>query len=284
MPAPLDLVGQRFGRLVVVALSDDRRGGRRWHCRCDCGVEKTIVTCALRNGHVNSCGCLRRERATTHGQTKARAGQATREYQTWQALIRRCVDPKNVEFARYGGRGITVCARWRASFDAFIADMGPRPSSRHSIDRRDNDHGYSCGKCGDCASRGEVANCRWATKPEQNRNSSLAVMIEYDGQRLCITDWAATIGITPQSLGARLKRGWPLERAMTEGGAPGARGERSALARLTASAVLEIRAASASGESPVALAARHGVTAANISLIANGRTWKHLLPADAEDR
>jgi hypothetical protein len=80
------------------------------------------------------------------------------EYMTWYNLIRRCCDPRSPDFARYGGRGIRVCERWRHDFMAFLSDMGPRPSPAHSIDRRDNDGGY------------EPANCRWATRSQQQRN------------------------------------------------------------------------------------------------------------------
>jgi hypothetical protein len=80
------------------------------------------------------------------------------EYMTWYNLIRRCSDPRSQDFGRYGGRGIRVCERWRHDFMAFLADMGPRPSPAHSIDRRDNDGGY------------EPANCRWATRSQQQRN------------------------------------------------------------------------------------------------------------------
>jgi hypothetical protein len=80
------------------------------------------------------------------------------EYMTWYNLIRRCCDPRSPDFARYGGRGIRVCERWRHDFMAFLADMGPRPSPAHSIDRSDNDGGY------------DPANCRWATRSQQRRN------------------------------------------------------------------------------------------------------------------
>jgi hypothetical protein len=172
MGAFQDLSGLRFGRLVVIAVSIFRYHGEGgnivWLCRCDCGTEKGISSNSLKTGSTKSCGCLRRaatkKRSTTHGQTKIRNGIPSYEYMIWQNMLRRCYDPTNRRYHRYGARGITVCARWRKSFAAFFADMGSRPPGMNgkralfSIDRIDNNRGYS------------KKNCRWTTNIEQCRN------------------------------------------------------------------------------------------------------------------
>jgi hypothetical protein len=116
----------------------------------------------------------------------------------------RCLNPVRESYANYGARGITVCEAWATSFEAFLADMGPRPGPGMSIDRIDNDRGY------------EPGNCRWATATEQAENRRSTKFIEFDGRRLSQAAWARELGITSQSLSARLKK-WGVVRALTEG-------------------------------------------------------------------
>jgi hypothetical protein len=152
----IDLTGERFGRLVVLALCSERSRWRKaiWLCRCDCGAECIVVGKELRSGRSRSCGCFRREvsrkRMTTHGHSR------TRVYRCWCAMLQRCFYPNGQAYSRYGGRGITVCERWR-NFVNFLADMGEPPRGK-SLDRIDNDKGYS------------PENCRWATHAQQNLN------------------------------------------------------------------------------------------------------------------
>jgi hypothetical protein len=112
----------------------------------------------------------------------------------WYHMIQRCHNPKHPRFGNYGGRGITVCDRWRASYEAFVADMGLPPEPGLTIDRRDNDRGYS------------PDNCRWATSTTQSRNKTTSRYLEHDGVRLTLTDWAPRLGLTVQGLHARLRR------------------------------------------------------------------------------
>lgn len=151
-----DLSGQRFGRLLALhSPARDRHHNRLWLCRCDCGTEKLVKSGALTGGNTASCGCLHREVMTPHGATVG--GKRSPEYLAWGHMRRRCQDPQHPQFRNYGGRGIAVCERWQ-EFQNFLADMGARPSPRHSLDRIDNDGSY------------EPGNCRWATKDVQQHN------------------------------------------------------------------------------------------------------------------
>jgi len=165
--------------------------------RCACGTCRTVSVYDLLSGKSRNCGCVRRRSvgliARTHG--KAR----TAEHVIWLAMIDRCRNPRNKNYPRYGGRGITVCDRWMESFAAFLSDMGKRPSRKHSIDRIDNDHGY------------EPGNCRWATVAEQHRNKSNTVRLTAGGVTRTMTEWAAVTGIPYSTLRNRRRCGWPDE-------------------------------------------------------------------------
>lgn len=152
MPKPRPIPkGSVFGRLTV--LRDRLPGEKKALCRCECGIEKEIAIDRL-GGKTRSCGCLRREVAAT---LKASHGMAdTKIYYIWADMVARCTRPTHARYVDYGGRGITVCEQWR-KFDGFYADMGDRPDGL-SLDRKDNNAGYSPG------------NCRWATPSEQMKN------------------------------------------------------------------------------------------------------------------
>lgn len=146
----LDLRGQRFGRLAVVARADDMGGKSAWWCRCDCGNDAVVRTNSLRQGCTLSCGCLNAEIVRRHGLSR------TSEYHIWLGLRARAADKVDKRHRPYYAH-VICCERWQ-SFAAFYADMGPRPSPKHSIDRIDGRMGYS------------PDNCRWATPFEQRHN------------------------------------------------------------------------------------------------------------------
>ena len=193
--------GQRFGRLTVISEAGRHRKEIAWECRCDCGTSGIVIASyALRNGDKLSCGCLRLEAVlaacTTHGQT------GSTEYKIWVGMKNRCFNPRVKGYANYGGRGITVCDRWNESFELFLLDVGPRPSPKHSIDRRDNNGNY------------EPGNAQWALPIEQANNSRHVHFVTVDGVTMSLTGWSRQTGVPAPCIRKRLKRGWPPGRAV----------------------------------------------------------------------
>lgn len=210
MPAFRDLKGERFGRLTVRRHAEEKTGKQhRWWVQCDCGApEKTVLGSHLTLGRVQSCGCLSRDRLrssnTTHGLTHR--GRHAPEYAIWCAMKARCSNPNRIGWKDYGGRGIRVCDRWSGpdGFANFLADMGPRPSKAHTLDRKNNDGPY------------DPDNCRWATRREQARNFRRNVRLTYKGETLTLVEWGERLQVSADAIGARLSRGWSPERALTE--------------------------------------------------------------------
>lgn len=189
-------IGQKFNRLTVLSFHHSDNVGH-WLCRCDCGGEAVVATAPLKSGETKSCGCLRRSQLKTHGKSK------TSEYGIWQGMLSRCYRQSDKAFKHYGGRGITVCKRWRESFLDFLADMGPRPSPELEVDRfPDNDGNY------------EPANCRWATRKQQCNNRRNNRIIEWQGRSMSLAQWADERGLLQITLADRLNRGWSLSRIM----------------------------------------------------------------------
>lgn len=147
-----------------------------------------------------SLSCAANERQTKHGH--AARGRQSPTYTTYQNMISRCHRPYSAKYAEYGALGITVCDRWRESFENFLADMGERPEGK-TIDRRDGSLGYS------------KENCRWATPKEQQSNISTNVNIEFHGKSQNIGAWAKELGLDASNLAWRLRNGWTIEQALT---------------------------------------------------------------------
>ena len=205
-PRLIDHSGQTFGRLSVIEpiqVTDEKTGVRRvvWKCKCSCGNIAHVRGPFLRRGHTISCGCFAkdaaRNRVLTHGM------RGTRVYSIWSGIISRCESMRNdPNHARYAGRGITMCDRWRSSFQHFYDDMGDPPSQLHSIDRRDNDKGYF------------PDNCRWATAKEQARNRRSNRPVTIDGRTLLIVEWSEVSGIHQGLIRSRLEDGWEPREAV----------------------------------------------------------------------
>jgi hypothetical protein len=195
-----DLTGRRFSRLVALGPVESRFDSVIWLCRCDCGSEHRVSARDLRTEHTRSCGCLQREivrtASVTHGQSR------TPTWKIWCDIRGRCNNKNN---PKYGGRGIAVCERWQR-FENFLADMGPKPSPQHSIERIDNNGDYSPG------------NCRWATLVEQANNKRSSRYVEAFGKRQTLAQWSRATGVSATTLRQRIvKLGWEPERAVSVG-------------------------------------------------------------------
>lgn len=169
---PIGAVSHRL--TVTEHLGPNRNGDFVVVCRCECGSVKRVNASNLRSENTKSCGCLHAEHVAkvslTHGHCAG--GKDSGEYNAWCHMQARCDNPKNPDFHNYGGRGITVCKKWRDSFQAFYEDMGPRPSPDHSIDRKNNHGNYT------------KQNCRWATRTEQARNKRTNTVNEAKVRRI----------------------------------------------------------------------------------------------------
>ena len=195
MPAFRDLTGQRFNRLTVL-----REGGRtgsgmrKWVCVCTCENLTIVVGAALASGHTKSCGCLNiesRRRANAHGM------YGTSTYHSWGNMKSRCDDTSNKSYGDYGARGIAYCKRW-SLFENFYEDMGTKPEGL-SLDRKNNNKGYSKG------------NCRWATRRQQNTNKRNNVVLTMEGKTLCMAEWAKKIKVPYGTLYYRHQQGLSTE-------------------------------------------------------------------------
>jgi len=181
--------GSKFGKLMVICDAGKIKNRSFVWVVCECGskVRKTR-TDRLTSGNAIGCGCTRG--GGTHNMSN------TVEYKTYHRIIVRCYDTKYKRYYDYGGRGITVCDRWLESFENFLEDMGYKPSKDHSIDRIDNDKGYS------------KDNCRWATIKDQSRNKRNTTYITCNGERKSIQDWADMLEIKHHTIYTRMCRGW----------------------------------------------------------------------------
>lgn len=182
----IDLVGKKFGRLIVLKQGPHSECGRfiRWYCRCDCGKRTLVYGGSLKCGNTNSCGCLG---AQSRGQSQRTHGEGyneTKEYKSWQSAKGRCYNPNNPKFPFYGGRGIRMSKAWLRDYSAFLRDMGRAPKGT-SIDRIDNNGNY------------EHGNCRWATPAQQSNNQSRNIIVNLpDGRVLTLAQFFQELGLS----------------------------------------------------------------------------------------
>lgn len=204
-------IGQRFGRLIALEELDLHKPPslRRWLCQCDCGNQSRPKAERLYTGQTVSCSCKGKSYFAEHKDVNSKHGQANRgkwtlEYTCWKAMRRRCRKVNDPQYKDYGGRGIVVCDRWNSSFENFFADMGLKPSSKHSIERI-NTNGHYCPE-----------NCVWATQKQQGRNTRRNRLLTFNDQTFCVSEWAERLNIKRSLIEKRLKLKWPVERILTE--------------------------------------------------------------------
>ena len=184
----------RFGKLCVLHEVEKAGSQRKFLCRCDCGSEKAIYGQHLKRGNSRSCGCEIVVGRPTHGKFYEPG------YARWNAMMSRCYHPNNKHYSDYGGRGITVCERWR-NVTNFLADMGNPPKGL-SLDRIDYHGNY------------EPSNCRWADDLTQASNRRSVRKIKYNGREITLKEASALKGVPVSVLRKRLRRDWPVEKAI----------------------------------------------------------------------
>ena len=189
-----DITGRRYGRLTVVAKGPSRLGQTSWDCQCDCGQTVNVIKHSLVRGATQSCGCFMKERSraeivlrsTTHGK------RHSAEYSVWTGMKRRCNNPNDPAFAGYGAIGVKVTF---SSFEAFLQEVGRRPSPVHQIDRIDPNGDYSPG------------NVRWATTSQQARNKRNTRFVEIYGQQYSLADACDAFGVSYKRTWRRIVKG-----------------------------------------------------------------------------
>jgi len=202
----INLIGKRFGRLVVIKrVENDIYNKIRYLCKCDCGKEKIILRNSLTSKRTISCGCFQKERAKLTNTTHKSTGSPV--YTVWQNMIQRCGNYRNKQYKDYGKRKIKVCNRWSnknpKGFENFLEDMGFPPTKKHQIDRINNNHGYY------------KENCHWVLSKENNRNKRNNHLLKYNNKEQCITNWSEETGINKKTIKSRIERGWPTEKVLT---------------------------------------------------------------------
>lgn len=207
MTKRIEMIGKKFGKLTVVALSEKRgnRGQLLYECLCDCGNKIIVMGESLRRGKTLSCTCEQKRRASevnkTHGGSKERL------YRVWQGIKDRCFNPSNTSFVHYGGRGITVCSEWMnyENFREFMLNQGYNEDSKwgeQTIERMDVNGNY------------EPSNCTIIPKNEQVYNRTSNHKLTYKGETKCLSEWAKKFNMCDSTLYNRLKRGYTIERAL----------------------------------------------------------------------
>lgn len=192
---------------VISLAGRDKFGNAVWNCLCECGARTLGIGHRLEGGHKRSCGCSRlewiRDAKRTHGQSR-KGAKNHREYLIWSHMKDRCYNKKNAAFKNYGGRGISICERWRNSFAAFLNDMGTCPVGL-TLNRVDNDGDY------------KPSNCNWTTYESQNRNRRDNVNLKAGKISKTITEWSRQIGLSRHAIRHRLSRGWSVKQALFTG-------------------------------------------------------------------
>ena len=200
MSKRVDVVGKTYGMLLVLEHVDGISPNEKYLCQCECGKEAVVRKCHITSGHTRSCGCYHDTILTAGLRTKHGMAR-TPTYECWKGMKQRCYQPSAASYKSHGARGITVCDRWRNSFELFLEDMGTRPDGL-TLDRIDNNGNY------------EPANCKWSTPKEQGnnkRNNKFYTVAEVTKN---LEGWTQSTGLTRQALSWRLSAGMTMEQAI----------------------------------------------------------------------
>lgn len=193
-----NIANQKFGKLTAINAVGKESGGLYiWLCKCDCGAEALVNGKKLRRGITKSCGCL-----TVYRNNFRHGYSHTKEHNTWIGMRQRCSNENNKRFKDYGGRGISVCDRWKNSFENFIKDMGYAPTPKHTLERINVNGGY------------EPTNCKWATIKEQANNKTVNVFVDIDGVIKTVKQWSEKLNVSQYSVRSRISRGWDAKKAI----------------------------------------------------------------------
>ncbi len=179
--------GYRSGKLTVISYSGiNKQGERTYNYLCDCGHIGKARAGILKRKKISMCTKCGALGNLKHGESLN--GKKTKEFRAYSHMKERCLNKDHKEYKNYGGRGIKVCSRWIESYVNFINDVGRSPSSKHSLDRENNEGNY------------EPSNVRWTTSKTQNRNKRTNFWIEFNGKKMILTDWANYFGVTAPTI------------------------------------------------------------------------------------
>lgn len=212
-----DITGQVFTRLTAIRPIAKRLVGSVnavvWLCHCSCGKEHEAYGHTLSSGHTKSCGCLKTDvtaaRNTKHGKSD------TKLYSRWKLIRQRALTGSSPRAADYVERGVRLCEGWQ-EYERFERDVGDRSGEGLSLERMNNDVGYTCGSCPECSSNGWPMNVAWADATTQNNNTRRNHRITVGGETMTIAQWSRRVGVSPSLINARInKLGWTPERAVS---------------------------------------------------------------------
>ena len=201
----IDLTGQKFGRLIVVKRVQNIGTRTAWLCKCQCGNERIATSGNLRQGNTTSCGCYHREAASIANIKHRKSREKI--YIEWSGIKTRCYNKTFDQYMNYGGRGITMCDRWRESFEAFYEDVSKLPhfgEQGYTLNRKDNDGNY------------EPNNVEWADRINQANNKRNNHLLTYNGKTQTIAQWSSDKNIPSSVILKRLSLGWGVDETLTK--------------------------------------------------------------------
>lgn len=198
-----DMTNYEFNGCVVLKRAENKGKNVCWLCSCYCGKEFVVRATDIRTGNTKSCGCLNKklsgDRARKHGNRESRL------YTIWNNMKMRCINPNSISFKNYGGRGIKVCDDWLNSFENFYKwAMNNGYDNTLTLDRINGNGDY------------EPNNCKWATMKEQQNNRGNNNILVYKDKEHTLAEWSEITGVPYDTLWARIKRGWSIEKSLTQ--------------------------------------------------------------------